>query len=164
MAKRSLLPDIARGEAFNPVREISRLQRNIDRMFEDFFSPFPAQLGRAGEELTYFSPPTDIEETDSNYLITFDLPGITKKDIRIECRDNQLIVSGERKEERERKEGNQLSKERFYGTFQRSFSLPANANADKIEANYNNGVLQVLIPKTEAAKAKQIEIKESKAA
>ncbi len=157
------LPDVRR-EASN--RDISRLQRNIQQMFNEFLSPLPDLwgYGRDLSELA-FSPPVDVEETDDAYLLNFDLPGISKEDVQIELRDNQLVVSGERKEETEEKEerGNRLVKERYYGTFMRSFMLPSNVNADQVEAQYEDGVLWVRIPKAEAAKPKRVEIGGKKA-
>src|SRR5437763_1569595 len=115
---------------FDPVREFSSLQRSIDRLFEDFLSPITGELGREQQRLI-FEPQVDVEESDTHYLIKFDLPGIQKEDVKIELRDNQLIVSGERKEERaEGRKGSRYLQERFYGQFQRTFSLPSNVNPD----------------------------------
>lgn len=166
----SLVPRILRRnrDERNAWREMNRLQRRMDRMFGDFFSEptfyseptlfspvndfFPVQ-----EELS-FAPPCDVEETNSHYLLSFDLPGVKKEDMKIDLRDNQLTISGERKEETK----GAVSRERYCGSFCRSFTLPANAKAEKIEANYQNGVLQVAIPKTEITVGKQIPIKEGK--
>ncbi len=166
MAIRNMLPDIWRGErgVWNPIREMSRLQRRIDRMFDDFFSePFVSSLVPSRELLPFseevgFTPACDVEETDTHYLVSFDLPGVKKDDVKIELHENQLTVSGERKEEKK----GRGSRERYYGSFTRSFTLPSNVNADKAEANYENGVLQIALPKTAASVGKQIPIKEGK--
>lgn len=151
--------DIWRSEsAWDPVRELSSLQRNVDRLFEDMLTPV-VPTGRAGREMANWAPRCDVEETDSHFLMTFDIPGINKNDVKIEVRNNQLIVSGERKEEH--KKGRRMQ-ERFYGAFERSFSLPGDVDASKVEANYENGVLYVAVPKSEAAKPHQIQIGEKR--
>lgn len=141
----------------NPLditREISGLQRNVDRLFQDMLSPLSTQ----GEILSW-SPTCDVDETESHYLMTFDLPGVNKNDVKIELRDNQLIVSGERKQER--KEGKRVQ-ERFYGSFQRVFTLPSHVDPEKIEASYEDGVLYLAVPKAESVKPKQVQIGEKK--
>ena len=90
------------------------------------------------------------------------MPGISKEDVKIDLQDNQLMVSGERKHERERTEGRRMNVERVHGAFQRLFTLPAKVDSDHIEANFENGVLQIVVPKTEAAQTKPIQIKEHK--
>jgi len=135
-------------------------------MFDDFLTPISNLFGptmmTTPEEVAILSPPADIEETDSNYFLSFDLPGVSPEDVKIEVRDNQLIVSGERKEEKQSDEGRQLNVERFYGRFQRVFALPTTIDPEKIDANFENGVLQVTIPKAEAAKPKMIQVKGSR--
>jgi HSP20 family protein len=113
----------------------------------------------------FMSPACDIEETQDHYLVSFDLPGIPKDKLRIELKDDQLIVSGERKEERREEVKNRVSSERYYGSLQRSFTLPSAVDPSKVEAHYQDGVLRVAVPKTpesEAAKPKQVQIKEGK--
>ena len=110
-----------------------------------------------------YTPACDIEELDTHYVVSFDLPGVKKEDVKIELRDgNQLVVSGERKSEHQDDEANRISVERYSGSFMRVFTLPTSVDSEKIETNYENGVLQIGIPKTDAAKPKQIEIKEGK--
>ena len=160
------LPEVLRSGTWNPIREISRMQRGMDRMFEDFLAPVsdifsPDLLSTAGEAIS-FMPACDIEETDEHFLVSFDLPGVSKDDVKIEMRGNQLLVSGERKEEHERKAGRRVTEERYYGAFQRVFTLPSHVDANKIEAQYQNGVLRISLPKLEAAKPKLIQIKEGK--
>ncbi|MBI3555650.1 MAG: Hsp20/alpha crystallin family protein [Deltaproteobacteria bacterium] len=150
----------ARG-SWNPLREISLLQKNLDRMFDDFWSPVP-DLFEPLDEVNAFMPPVDVQDTENAYLLSFDLPGVSKHDLKIEMRDSQLVISGERKEEVERREkGGHLASERVYGTFLRSFTLPSNVDASKIEASFRDGVLHIAVPKTEATKSKPIEIKET---
>lgn len=168
MATRNNLPELWRtGSALHPFHEMNRLQHRMNRLFESVFAdPFSVlvsptrDLAQIEEEA--FSPPVDVEETDSHYLLSFDLPGVKKDDVKIEVRDNQLIVSGERKQERREKTKGRINEERVYGSFMRSFALPTNVDANKVDASYDNGVLQVQLPKTAVSQAKQIPIKESK--
>lgn len=161
MARKDL-PEIWREKRslYGPTREMHRLQHRIDQMFEDFFNlPSSTELFSSAPMLDEgFTPLCDCDETDTHYLLNFDLPGVKKDEVKIDLKDNQLSVSGERKSESKSKQG----RERFYGSFYRSFTLPSNIDADKIEANFENGVLQVSIPKTEVSPGKQIPIKEGK--
>jgi HSP20 family protein len=144
--------DYWRGESASPMREIAGLQKGIDRLFEDFFAPL------ADSEAYAYVPPVDVDETDTHYLLNFDLPGVPKDRIHIEVSDNQLRVSGERKEVRTEGRGKNRRSERYYGSFSRSFVLPSGVDSSKIEAGYENGVLHVAVPKTETAKAREITV------
>ncbi len=165
------LPDLWRGDrgAFSAAREMTRLQHQINRMFDDFFGePMFSSLPQftrgflpRREELEY-GVACDVEESDKSYLLTFDLPGMKKDDVKIDLHENVLTVSGERKEETKGEGKGKVSRERYYGAFQRSFTLPQNVDADKVEAHYENGVLQIALPKTALAPGKQIPIKEGK--
>ena len=165
MARKSLLPEVWRKSPMEerwltPLREISQMQRSLDRIFDEFFYP-PASVGTTEEHIS-FIPAYDLDETNTHYLVSLDLPGIAKDQINIELRDNQLIVSGERKEEKKKEEEHRLSSERYYGAFQRSFTLPSNVDPNKIEADHQNGVLHISIAKKEPAKSKVIKISEQK--
>lgn len=103
-----------------------------------------------------FSPNADIIESEKNYVLNFDLPGIDKNDIKIEVNKGTLIVSGERKRETS-EENRYRSIERTFGKFQRSFKLPEDAGED-ISANFENGVLEVTLPKKPEAQPKVVEI------
>ncbi|OFZ77164.1 MAG: hypothetical protein A3K03_05550 [Bdellovibrionales bacterium RIFOXYD1_FULL_44_7] len=143
----------------SPFRELDRFHRRLDRMFDDFFSESVVPQTEEGQ----FTPACDVEETNSHFLITFDLPGVKKDDIKIEVRGNQLTMWGERKLERkEEKEKGHLSRERYYGSFVRTFTLPTDVKAENVQANYENGVLQIAVPKAESVVGKEIPIKEGK--
>jgi len=105
-----------------------------------------------------WAPAVDIYETPDSIVLQAELPGLSKEDIDIQVRDSVLILKGERRSEKEVKEGNYLRVERAYGGFQRAFTLPAAVQADKIRAVFKDGVLDVNIPKAEEAKPKQIKI------
>lgn len=130
------------------------------RWFDDFFgsnlSPFSSEESRS------LSPAIDIDETDNEYLITADLPGVKEEDIAVDCSGNLLTISAERKYESEGKKSDR--RERFYGVYQRSFTLPPGADADKIEATYDNGVLMINVPKAEPIRTRKISLSKKEAA
>jgi HSP20 family protein len=131
-------------------------------MFNDFWAP-TSTMETSFEPETGFMPAVDVEDAESHYLVSFDLPGLKKDDLCIDVEGDQLVVSGERKQESEKKEGRQLvNRERYYGAFERTFTLPATVEADKIEASYDDGVLRIAIPKGKSAQTKSIEIGEGK--
>jgi HSP20 family protein len=114
----------------------------IDRFFND-------SLSRSGGSAYSFVPKVDIVETAQAFELHVAVPGINKEEFKIDLNDNFLTISGERKFTREKEENNFRSVETQYGTFSRSFSLPENVNASAISAKYNNGILEVVIPKDE---------------
>ena len=102
-----------------------------------------------------FTPKVDVIETETSYEVQLAAPGVSKDDFKIEVNDNSLTVSGERKFSNEKKEKNFHTIETQYGAFSRSFSLPDNADGTKINAKYNNGILELIIPKDEKKILKQ---------
>jgi len=118
----------------------------IDRFFND-------SVTRSGGST--FVPKVDILETENSYELQFAAPGMSKEDFKIELNDNYLTVSGERRFTNEKKEKNFHSIETQYGSFSRSFSLPENVDASKVNAKYNNGILELSIPKDEKKVLKQ---------
>ncbi|HYI76405.1 MAG TPA: Hsp20/alpha crystallin family protein [Chryseolinea sp.] len=114
----------------------------IDRFFND-------TLARTGGSAYSFVPKVDIIETEKAYELHFAVPGVNKEDFKIDLNDNHLTVSGERKFAKEKKENNLYVVETQYGNFSRTFSLPENVDATKINAIYNNGILEVTVPKDE---------------
>ena len=112
---------------------------------------------------TNFQPNCDINETNDHYLISFDMPGVKKEDIEIETQGNQLNVYGERQREtKEMSEDKVLRHERSYGKYSRSFILPTSIDSNKIEAHYEDGVLNIALPKTETAKGRKVQIQSGK--
>jgi HSP20 family protein len=118
----------------------------IDRFFNE-------SLARTGGST--FVPKVDIAETESAFELQIAAPGLSKDDFKIELNDNSLTVSGERKFSSEKKEKNFHSVETQYGSFSRSFNLPENVDATRIQAKYNNGILELVIPKDEKKTLKQ---------
>lgn len=106
-----------------------------------------------------FAPQVDIEETEKHYLLSFDLPGLSEKDLTLTVTDRQLAVSGERKRETEIKDRKSHRVERSFGRFERIFTLPETVNCEQIEAKFKDGVLEVQIPKVEKAVPKTVNIK-----
>lgn len=142
------------------LQDFDRLHGTMNQLFTD--------VGRNYREkssdfsASEFVPACDIQETAGHHVMHFDLPGIKQEDIQIEMNNNQLIISGERKTDNHYEDSNVQRVERSFGRFQRSFTLPQNVDAQKIEANYENGVLTLVLPKTEEAKPRQIKINEGK--
>ena len=129
--------------------------------FDDFFGnilggKFPLQRSRDDSE---WIPRVDISENDEGILVRADAPGMSKDDVKITLNENVLTIVGEKKAERDEKKENYHRIERVFGKFQRSFYIPTNVDAEKISAAYNNGVLEVVLPKKEEAKPKEIPIK-----
>lgn len=149
-----------------PSRELRRLERDMERFFEDFPSYTPStSLRPLSTEAITFTPACDMNETDNHYLLSFDLPGVSRDEIKVEVIGNQLTVSGERKRESKEEKKGYYRAEREHGHFERRFALPNEVEANKVEANFQDGVLRVALPKTEAVKATthQVKIGEGKA-
>jgi HSP20 family protein len=134
------------------------LQREVDRLFEDFTRGFPAMpaLGGNGSGLM---PSIDVTETDKEIEITAELPGLEEKDVQINVADNLLTIRGEKKAEREEKDKNYRLVERSYGSFERTLELPSGVDPDAIKANIAKGVLKVTVLKPAPAQSKKIEVK-----
>lgn len=141
------LPDFFKGKEMRPFREISKMQKHF---FEKLFDEYRLSSG--------YMPSAELEETEREYILNFDLPGMKKEDIKIDVLGNQLRVSGERKESKESKDRGIFHTERFYGLFERSFTLPQNTKSDEISADYEDGVLKVKVPKAEPGKTQQVKI------
>jgi HSP20 family protein len=124
----------------------------------------PARFGRVFDELMpqletiSWSPAVDIIDRNGELLLTAEIPGMTKDQVHIEVSDGVLTLKGEKKEEKEEKQENYRLWERSYGAFERTFTLPRAVAADRITAEYDNGVLKVHLPKTDKALGKKIEI------
>jgi HSP20 family protein len=105
-----------------------------------------------------WTPPVDIYETDEALILKAELPGFTKDDINIELKDSTLLIKGERKHEADVKEGNYHRMERAYGAFQRSFMLPTTVDREQVKASYKDGILELRLPKVQAAQPKRIAV------
>jgi HSP20 family protein len=126
-------------------------------LFDRFFADtYPGSLFGEREEWT---PAFDITENEKEYVVTAELPGIETKDLDVTLSEGLLTVKGEKKQEHEEKRGNYHRVERHYGAFQRTFRIPGKVKADKIDANYKDGVLRLTLPKAEESEAKKITVK-----
>lgn len=134
------------------------LQREIDRLFDDFTRGLPA-LGRLPANGGKLMPVTDVTESDKEIEITAELPGLEDKDVQINLSDKLLTIKGEKKVEKEQKDKELRVVERSYGAFERTIELPEGVNPDAIKATIAKGVLTVTVPKPAPAKAKAIEVK-----
>ncbi len=146
-------------------RTVTSLQTEINRLFEDFWrDPFSMRKfgmwTMAGET---FSPQVDLRETEKAYVLCAELPGLSENDIEISLENQVLRLKGEKRAEREEKEGNYYVTERSFGSFYREFALPNDVDEDNIEASFKNGVLNINLPKHPEAvqRRKRIAIKKS---
>src|ERR1700693_1534126 len=140
---------------FEPFREFSTLQDRINRVFREAYPP-----AGQDESLTTssFAPAVDVYEDEHNVTLKIEVPGIDEKDIDVRIENNTLTVHGERKIEMEEKEENYRRVERQYGSFTRTFTLPATVDSEKVSATYEKGVLKIALPKKAEAKPKQIKV------
>jgi HSP20 family protein len=157
MNLRSLMPigrdrNVARPQSSNPFMS---LQQEIDRLFDDFGRGWPAPATATAE----MTPRMDVAETDKEYEITAELPGLEEKDVQVNIADDVLTIKGEKKAEKEQKDKNYHLFERSYGAFSRTLQLPSGVNADTIKASMSNGVLKVTVPKPVPAQTRKVEVK-----
>ena len=143
-------------EQWKPFREVTRLRREMDRLWDEYFGPGRRAFQPMEET---WMPAIDVSETGEKITVKAEIPGMEANDIDISIVGDTLTIKGEKKTEREEKEENYHTVERSYGSFSRSMKLPAAVDADKVEASYKNGVLTVVCPKKEEVKPKAIEIK-----
>lgn len=141
---------------WDPFRDIITLRERMDKMFEDSLARF--RMPEEETMPTFWSPAVDIYETDENIVVKAELPGVDKKEVSVEVKDNTLILKGERRREKEVKEENYHRVERSFGTFMRSFSIPVTVRQDQVKARFKDGVLEVTLPKAEEAKPKQVKV------
>ncbi len=144
---------------------MDRPVRTFDRFFDDLWrDPFrlfrmPSLFELSERDLLPWHPLADVEETDDAFIVRLDLPGLRKKEIHVSLQDNMLTVRGERKHEGSEKRDDYRVRERFYGKFERTFSLPGTVDPNSVQAEFKDGVLTVHIKKHPESKAKEISIK-----
>ena len=141
---------------WDPFRDVEKLQNRINRMFEDSF-------GRSRDlddemSLCAWKPAVDIYETENGIVLAAELPGVGKENVSVEVKDNILTLKGERLANPNIKAENYYRQERFYGTFQRSFTLEQNIQPDLIKATFKEGMLEIEIPRPEEEQPKQITV------
>ncbi|MFZ5809569.1 MAG: Hsp20/alpha crystallin family protein [Chloroflexota bacterium] len=137
----------------DPFRELMSIRNMMDRLFDSAFASWD------WDQPFYSELPLDVVENDDEYLIKASLPGMNPDDLEITYSGNTLTIKGEIKSEEESEKGHYHLRERRYGSFARSVTLPSTVKADKIEASYDAGVLKLTLPKAEEAKPKRIAVK-----
>ena len=138
-------------------RAIDMLRKEMDHFFDDLV-PFSLRKENGGSDLRMWSPSVDISEDESEYLIKMDIPGMDKKDIKVNYQDGRLTVTGERKTESKEEKKDYIRQERYRGSFYRSFTLSDAIKDEEIQANFKDGVLKLVVPKTETTKSKSIKV------
>ena len=138
---------------WDPAREVDTLHSEVNRIFDSFFGGRPGNGG-----LRRWVPAMDLTETDEHLVLRADLPGLDQDDVKIEVVDGVLTVSGERKAEQEERTDGFYRVERAFGAFSRSMSLPEHVDAEKVSADFDNGVLEVRIPKPEEREPHRVQI------
>jgi HSP20 family protein len=145
---------------WDPFRELEDMQHRLSSVLSRQ-AQRPQNGGRESITVAEWAPLVDISEDDNEYLIKADLADVKKEEIKVTVENGVLFLSGERKLEKDEKGRKYHRIERAYGSFGRSFSLPDDADAEKVNAEFNDGVLKLHIAKSEAARPKQIEVKVS---
>ena len=144
---------------FEPFRDLVSTQDRLNRLFNSTLSSAFQGWGDEGQLASgTCTPPVDIYETDQNLVMKAELPGVDPREVEVRVEDNTLYLKGQRKLQEEVSQDNYHRIERTYGTFTRSFALPGSINADKVVAEYKDGVLTLTMPKREEAKPKTIKI------
>ncbi len=141
---------------WDPFREFSTLRSEMERVFDSMLGRYPRERVEG-----LWAPLVDVEETKDNIIARIELPGMKKEDIKVTLMNNMLTISGERKHEAEEKGKTYYRIERAYGRFQRTIELPTDVMSDKAKATYKDGILELVIPKSEKAKEKEIAIEVS---
>jgi len=139
-----------RGDLFG---DLTRMQDDMNRFFDEFFGEH-----RRSPSGNAWLPAVDVSETDNEFVVRAELPGMSHEDIDINVQDNILTLKGEKQQEKNEEGENFHRLERSYGSFSRSFTLPTGVNPEDIKANFKDGILEVSMPKAEEAKPKKIAI------
>jgi HSP20 family protein len=142
---------------WEPLAEVNTIQNEMNRLFNTFFDQ-PNQTGRGNGTTRRWLPPMDLVETGEHYVLRADLPGLSDGDVNVQLEGNVLTVSGERKAEHEDQQEGYHRLERAFGAFSRSLTLPEGVDPDRIEAHFDQGVLEIRVPKPEQKKPRTVQI------
>jgi HSP20 family protein len=163
MANRDLTPWRRHGAEPFMRDPFGSFRREMDRLFDDFFAPAEARSFAPATQAArgMIMPSLDVDESDEAYMVTAELPGIDQKDIELSLDDNVLTLRGEKRLERNEREAGRHYTERSYGRFERSIPFAAEIDADRVQANCENGVLTIVLPKNPRARetSRRIEIR-----
>jgi HSP20 family protein len=144
-------PELA---AWPGIGRLTGLRDEIDRLFE---SPL-AELARSSRLLSGWTPALDLYEDKDNLYVKVEVPGMKREEVDVSLHEGSLSISGERKSEQKHEDAEVYRAERFFGRFQRTVTLPTPVAADKVKAQYKDGILTITLPKTEEAKPKHIDV------
>ncbi len=143
---------------FSPWGQVASLQSEMARLMNQVLGSTTPANGNGNGHASTWLPSVDVTHTDNEIVLSFDLPGLKEDDISVELEDNVLTVSGQRERKHEETKDNYYRYERRFGAFSRSVALPAGVSEDAIRADYQDGVLEIRVPKPEEQKAKRIPI------
>jgi HSP20 family protein len=141
-------------KSLNPFQNQLEIQDSFDRLFNEFMN---LKMTNGIKDLP-FSPSCELTEQDNNYVLKFDLPGISKENVQVVADNDNLIVRAERKEEKKSETKKKFFSEVYYGSYARSFTMPGPIDDKQIDAKFDNGVLTIKVPKSESSNAKRIAI------
>ena len=139
--------------------DLENIQHEMNRLFNTSLSRWVSD--DRGLLESAWNPSIDIHESQDYIIVRADLPGVAKEDIDVAVNGDTLTIKGEKKQEKEEKDKEYIRSERFYGSFAKSVTLPCEIDTTKVDAQYKDGVLKLMLPKREEAKPKQIQIKVS---
>ena len=143
---------------WEPVRELNTIQSEMNRLFNTFFEASTPGNGGNGPSTRRWIPAMDLVESESDFVLRADLPGLSEGDVNIELEDNVLTLSGQRKAEHEERKEGYYRVERASGNFSRSLTLPEGVDPEAVSAHFDKGVLEVRIPKPEQRKPRKVAI------
>lgn len=131
------------------------LSQDIDRIFDGFLGDCSGRRNLLDRRLRSFMPEVDVTESDKEFRVTAELPGINEKDLEVTFADGSLMIKGEKRKEHEEEKGDYYHSERQFGVFERTIPLPSEVTPDEAKASFKNGVLKITLPKTEEARSKR---------
>jgi HSP20 family protein len=132
---------------------LDRFNHDFDRAWKNFFS-----LGNVFDNSRFLAPALDVAETENEWVVKAELPGLKDEDVEVNLQDGLLTIKGDKREKQEDKKKHYHRVERRFGAFCRSVQLPSGVNGDGVAATFKDGVLEVILPKADEAKAKKIEV------
>lgn len=163
MSKQEIKKDKREVVPWRPFSDIARWEHEMERMFDDFVGrrvrPLWGERWWPAEPIGLSTPALDLYEEKDEIVVKTELPGMAKEDIQVNITDHLLSIKGEKKREEETKEKNYFCSERSYGAVSRTVELPTEVQGEKARASFKNGVLELHLPKTEAAKKKEVKVK-----
>lgn len=166
MTKNKLMKRFTRDRKDVPVRRaewnpLSDFQSEMNSLFDDFFSDFSIapRWGGSESQASVFSPSMDLSESKKEVKLSVELPGMDEKDVKVEMQDNAIIISGEKKSEKEEEDGDWHVREHTFGMFRRAIPLPVRVDVDQAKATFKKGVLTVRVPKRKESEVNSKSIK-----